>query len=42
MVLLITAYMMKYHDYKPEKDNPNLFVKVQPKLLERQRFLYHN
>jgi hypothetical protein len=38
----VTAYMMKYYDYKTEEDNPNLFVKVQPKLLERQRFLYHN
>jgi len=36
----VTAVMMKNLDYKPVKDNPNLFIRLHPRPLEEHRFLY--
>jgi hypothetical protein len=38
----VTAVMMKILDYRLEKDNPNLYIKLHPRPLEEHRFLYNN
>jgi hypothetical protein len=37
----VTAVMMKILDYRLEKDNPNLYIKLHPRPLEEHRFLYN-
>ena len=37
----VTAVMMKILDYRLEKDNPNLFIRLHPRPLKEHRFLYN-
>lgn len=38
----VTAVMMKNLNYRLEKDNPNLFIRLHPRPLADHRFLYNN